>query len=151
MKKLRSNATDMTSGSPYRLLFLFTAPLLLGNVFQQLYNMVDSIVVGNFIGEKALAAVGTGFPITFMMSSLFMGLSTGATIMISQYYGARDIEQVRATVNTIYTSMMIGIIPLTIVGVLCSRPLLLLMNVPDDGTLDMADTYMVVIFVGMIL
>lgn len=118
MKKLRSNATDMTSGSPYRLLFLFTAPLLLGNVFQQLYNMVDSIVVGNFIGEKALAAVGTGFPITFMMSSLFMGLSTGATIMISQYYGARDIEQVRATVNTIYTSMMIGIIPLTIVGVL---------------------------------
>ena len=57
MKKLRSNATDMTSGSPYRLLFLFTAPLLLGNVFQQLYNMVDSIVVGNFIGEKALAAV----------------------------------------------------------------------------------------------
>ena len=150
MKKLRSNATDMTSGSPYRLLFLFTAPLLLGNVFQQLYNMVDSIVVGNFIGEKALAAVGTGFPITFMMSSLFMGLSTGATIMISQYYGARDIEQVRATVNTIYTSMMIGIIPLTIVGVLCSRPLLLLMNVPDDGTLDMADTYMVVIFVGMI-
>ena len=150
MKKLRSNATDMTSGSPYRLLFLFTAPLLLGNVFQQLYNMVDSIVVGNFIGEKALAAVGTGFPITFMMSSLFMGLSTGATTMISQYYGARDIEQVRATVNTIYTSMMIGIIPLTIVGVLCSRPLLLLMNVPDDGTLDMADTYMVVIFVGMI-
>ena len=62
MKKLRSNATDMTSGRPHRLLFLFTAPLLLGNVFQQLYNMVDSIVVGNFIGEKALAAVGTGFP-----------------------------------------------------------------------------------------
>ena len=56
MKKLHAGATDMTSGSPYRLLFLFTAPLLLGNVFQQLYNMVDSIVVGNFIGEKALAA-----------------------------------------------------------------------------------------------
>ena len=59
-----------------------------------------------------------------------MGLSTGATIMISQYYGARDMENVRATVNTIYTAMMIGIIPLTIIGILCSRPLLLLMNVP---------------------
>ncbi|WP_411656126.1 MATE family efflux transporter [Anaeromassilibacillus sp. SJQ-1] len=112
--------------------------------------MVDSIVVGNFIGEKALAAVGTGFPIIFMMSSLFMGLSTGATIMISQYYGARDMENVRATVNTIYTAMMIGIIPLTIIGILCSRPLLLLMNVPNDGTLELAEIYMIVIFVGMI-
>lgn len=150
MKKLRARATDMTAGSPYRLLFVFTAPLLLGNLFQQLYNMVDSIVVGNFIGEKALAAVGTGFPIIFMMSSLFMGLSTGATIMISQYYGARDMENVRATVNTIYTATMIGIIPLTVLGILCSRPLLLLMNVPDDGTLELATIYMVVIFLGMI-
>ncbi len=150
MKKKNAGATDMTTGSPYRLLFVFTAPLLLGNVFQQLYNMVDSMVVGNFIGEKALAAVGTGFPIIFMMSSLFMGLSTGATIMISQYYGARDMENVRATVNTIYTAMMIGIIPLTVLGILCSRPLLLLMNVPNDGTLELAEIYMIVIFIGMI-
>nr|WP_195986065.1 MATE family efflux transporter [Clostridium sp. D33t1_170424_F3] len=140
----------MTSGNPYRLILLFTAPLLLGNVFQQLYNMVDSMVVGNFIGEQALAAVGTGFPIIFMLSSLFMGLSVGATIMISQYYGAKDMENVRGTVNTIYTATMVGIIPLTVIGILSSEPLLRLMNVPDDGTLEMAKIYMLVIFIGMI-
>lgn len=150
MKQKTAGITDMTSGNPYRLILLFTAPLLLGNVFQQLYNMVDSMVVGNFIGEQALAAVGTGFPIIFMLSSLFMGLSVGATIMISQYYGAKDMENVRGTVNTIYTATMVGIIPLTVIGILSSEPLLRLMNVPDDGTLEMAKIYMLVIFIGMI-
>ncbi|WP_353616525.1 MATE family efflux transporter [Clostridium sp. D33t1_170424_F3] len=150
MKQRTAGITDMTSGNPYRLILLFTAPLLLGNVFQQLYNMVDSMVVGNFIGEQALAAVGTGFPIIFMLSSLFMGLSVGATIMISQYYGAKDMENVRGTVNTIYTATMVGIIPLTVIGILSSEPLLRLMNVPDDGTLEMAKIYMLVIFIGMI-
>ena len=78
MKKSLSGVTDMTLGSPYRLIFIFSIPLLFGNVFQQLYNMVDSIVVGNFVGTKALAAVGTGFPVIFMMSSLFMGVGIGA-------------------------------------------------------------------------
>ena len=78
----------MTVGSPYRLILIFSLPLLVGNIFQQLYNMVDSIVVGNLVGEKALAAVGTGFPIIFMLSSLFMGIGVGATIMISQFYVA---------------------------------------------------------------
>lgn len=150
MKQKTAGITDMTSGNPYRLILLFTAPLLLGNVFQQLYNMVDSMVVGNFIGEQALAAVGTGFPIIFMLSSLFMGLSVGATIMISQYYGAKDMENVRGTINTIYTATMVGIVPLTVIGILSSEPLLRLMNVPDDGTLEMAKIYMLVIFIGMI-
>lgn len=74
----------MTSGSPYRLIISFTLPMLLGNIFQQLYNMVDSIVVGNVIGDQALAAVGTGFPIIYMLSSLFMGIGTGATVMIDR-------------------------------------------------------------------
>lgn len=69
----KSTMTDMTEGNAYKLILLFSLPLLVGNVFQQLYNMVDSIVVGNFIGDKALAAVGTGFPVIFMLSSLFMG------------------------------------------------------------------------------
>ncbi|MFZ2537902.1 MAG: MATE family efflux transporter, partial [Oscillospiraceae bacterium] len=113
-------------------------------------NMVDSIVVGNFIGEKALAAVGTGFPIIFMLSSLFMGVGVGATVMISQYYGADDLEKVGETVGTIYTAMIIGTIPLTLIGVMLTKPLLTLIQVPDDGTLSMAMIYMVVIFVGMI-
>src|SRR5699024_3908424 len=141
---------DMTAGNPYTLIISFTLPLLLGNVFQQLYNMVDSVVVGNVIGDQALAAVGTGFPIIFMLSSLFMGIGTGATIMISQFYGARDLEKVNQTVNTIYTALIIGIIPLSLIGIFLSEPLLRLMQVPDDGTLAMAKTYMIIIFIGII-
>ncbi len=149
-KEKKATSIDMTEGSSYRLIISFTLPLLLGNVFQQLYNMVDSIVVGNVIGDQALAAVGTGFPIIFMLSSLFMGVGTGATIMISQFYGARDLEKVNQTVNTIYTALIIGIIPLSLVGVFFSEPLLRMMHVPDDGTLQMAKTYMIIIFIGII-
>lgn len=109
--------------------------------------MVDSIVVGNVIGDQALAAVGTGFPVIFMLSSLFMGIGTGATIMIAQFYGARDLEKVNQTVNTIYTALIIGIIPLSLIGIFLSEPLLRLMQVPDDGTLAMAKTYMIIIFI----
>lgn len=101
--------------------------MLLGNIFQQLYNMVDSIVVGNVIGDQALAAVGTGFPIIYMLSSLFMGIGTGATVMISQYYGARDLEKVDHTINTIYMALLVGVVPLTLIGVFLSEPLLRLM------------------------
>lgn len=149
-KAKKSTSIDMTAGNPYTLIISFTLPLLLGNVFQQLYNMVDSVVVGNVIGDQALAAVGTGFPIIFMLSSLFMGIGTGATIMISQFYGARDLEKVNQTVNTIYTALIIGIIPLSLIGVLLSDPMLRLIQVPDDGTLEMARTYMIIIFIGII-
>ncbi|HIS69454.1 MAG TPA: MATE family efflux transporter [Candidatus Gallacutalibacter stercoravium] len=149
-KSKQGGATDMTVGSPYRLILIFSLPLLVGNIFQQLYNMVDSIVVGNLVGEKALAAVGTGFPIIFMLSSLFMGIGVGATIMISQFYGAKDMQRVKDTVGTIYTAIMIGILPLTVLGIVLADPLLRLMQVPDDGTLEMARVYMIVIFVGII-
>ena len=150
-KRLAKSAmTDMTEGNAYKLILLFSLPLLVGNVFQQLYNMVDSIVVGNFIGDKALAAVGTGFPVIFMLSSLFMGVGVGATIMISQYYGAKDMDKVNDTVGTIYTAMLIGILPLSVIGIVASGPLLTLMKVPHDGTFAMARTYMIVIFAGII-
>lgn len=149
-KKREGGSMDMTSGSPYKLIFLFSIPLLIGNILQQLYNMVDSIVVGNIVGAKALAAVGTGFPIIFMLSSLFMGIGNGATIMVSQYFGARNYDKLQCTVTTIYKAMLIGIVPLSVLGILISRPLLVLMQVPDDGTLDMAVTYMIVIFIGLI-
>ena len=149
-KEKRTSSIDMTSGSPYRLIISFTLPMLLGNIFQQLYNMVDSIVVGNVIGDQALAAVGTGFPIIYMLSSLFMGIGTGATVMISQYYGARDLEKVDHTINTIYMALLVGVVPLTLIGVFLSEPLLRLMQVPDDGTLEMAKTYMIIIFIGII-
>ncbi len=148
--KKQGGSIDMTKGNPYKLIFMFSIPLLIGNILQQLYNMVDSVIVGNVVGAKALAAVGTGFPIIFMMCSFSMGVGTGASIMISQYFGAKDMVNLQKTISTIYKGLLIAIVPVAIIGAIISRPLLVLMRVPDDGTLDMAVTYMVVIFLGMI-
>ena len=88
--KREHGAIDMTQGSPTRLIVAFSLPLLLGNVLQQLYNMVDSIVVGQFVGASALTAVGTGFPIIFLLASLFIGFAMGATVMIAQSRGQTE-------------------------------------------------------------
>ena len=96
----RAKARDMTQGSIWKQLLLFSLPLMAGNLFQQLYNTVDSIVVGNFVGKEALAAVGSVGPIINSLIGFFMGLSTGAGVIISQYYGAKADEKVSRTVST---------------------------------------------------
>ena len=93
----KSKARDMTQGSIWKQLLLFSLPLMAGNLFQQLYNTVDSIVVGNFVGKEALAAVGSVGPIINSLIGFFMGLSTGAGVIISQYYGAKADEKVSRT------------------------------------------------------
>ena len=138
----------MVDGNPFRLILAFALPMLIGNVLQQLYNMVDSIVVGNYVGKIALAAVGTGFPIIFLMASLFIGIGIGATILISQYIGAGDIDNVRKTSQTIYTAMILGAIPISVIGIIFCEPILLLINTPAD-VMPMAKQYMVIIFAGM--
>ncbi len=140
---------NMTEGSPLKIILTFAFPMLIGNVFQQLYNMVDSIVVGNYVGKLALAAVGIGFPIIFMMSAMFIGLGLGATVLISQYVGAGDMVNVKKTAQTIYTAMILGSIPITFLGMILSKYILLLINTPLD-VLPMASTYMRIIFIGMI-
>lgn len=140
---------NMTEGSPLKLIFAFAVPMLIGNIFQQLYNMVDSIVVGNYVGKIALAAVGTGFPIIFMTVSMFIGIGLGATILISQFYGAGDIDNVKKTSQTIYTAMIVGAIPISVVGIILCGPILNLINVPAD-TFPLAKQYMVIIFIGLI-
>ncbi|MEG1777365.1 MAG: MATE family efflux transporter, partial [Angelakisella sp.] len=145
----KSGMTDMTVGSPLRLIVLFSLPLLAGNILQQLYNMVDSMVVGQYVGTEALAAVGTGFPIFFMVSSVFMGIGMGATVIISQYYGAGDMDNVRSSVDTVYTAMMLGCIPITLFGLAVSGPLLRLINVPPDAY-ELAHTYLLIVFLGVI-
>ena len=142
-------AGDMTAGSPFRLILAFSIPLLLGNVLQQMYNMVDSIVVGNYVGTIALAAVGTGFPIIYMMVALFMGIGSGAAVIISQYFGAGNLKKVSDTVNTIYTTGIIGAVPVSVLGILLSGPLLRLINTPEN-TLSDARLYMMIIFAGTI-
>ena len=90
---------DMTTGHPVRQIILFTIPMLLGNIAQQLYNTVDSIIVGKFVGDNALAAVGSAGPILNLMFVLFMGISVGASIMVSQYFGARQREEPKEMVE----------------------------------------------------
>ena len=143
----KSGALNMTQGSPYHLILRFSIPLLLANLLQQLYNMVDSAVVGRFVGTQALAAVGTTFPIVFMIISLFMGIGMGASVIISQYFGAGDLHGVRKTVDTLYITMFFFSIVIAIVGLLVSRPILLLVHTPAD-TIDLATTYMQITFIG---
>lgn len=149
IKEESKSINTMTEGSPIKIILTFAFPMLIGNVFQQLYNMVDSIVVGNYVGKLALAAVGTGFPIIFMMAALFIGLGIGATILISQFIGAGDMDNVQKTSQTIYSTMIIGSIPITFIGMLLSKPILMLINTPVEA-LPMANTYMIIIFAGMI-
>lgn len=140
-------AIDMTQGSPMKLIVSFSLPLLAGNVFQQLYNMVDSIVVGNYVGSSALTAVGTGFPVVFLMASLFIGFAMGATVMIAQYIGAGDRSSAARTVDTLYSALLVLIVPLSLLGVFLSGPLLTLIRVPAEAY-EQAKVYCIVIFAG---
>ncbi len=111
---------DLTVGKEGKLIFQFAVPMLLGNVFQQLYNIVDSIVVGRFMGKEALAAVGASFPIIFVMISLVIGFSMGLTVIISQYYGAKDFKSVKRAIDTLNIVLFFASIVVTILGLLLS-------------------------------
>ena len=122
----------MTEGTIWKQLLLFSVPLLLGNLFQQMYNAVDSIVVGNYIGPQALAAVGSSAPVINLLVSIFMGISVGAGVIISRYFGARNIENLQDSIHTsLAFSIAAGII-MTIVGVLLSPLILQWIGTPQD-------------------
>ena len=127
----RKNITDMTVGSPARHIIKFTLPLLLGNLFQQLYNMVDSIVVGNFVGEDALAAVGACGSTNFLFFSLSSGLAIGIGIIVAQFFGAGDEKNVRNTIaNSIYV-LWGAAITVSIIGIVFCPALLRLLQTPE--------------------
>lgn len=140
---------DLTSGNEGKLIFFFALPMLLGNVLQQLYNTVDGIIVGRAIGKSALAAVGASFPIIFLLVSFIMGIGMGATILVSQFYGAKDYEKVEKTVDSIFIAMYIGAIIITIIGFVFSRPILELLKTPTEIIVQ-ATIYLKVTFIGMI-
>ena len=140
---------NMTVGSPAGHIFYFALPLLLGSFLQQLYNMVDSWVVGNYAGDAALAAVGVGFPVIFMFTSLFMGLSNGGTVVIAQFYGAGKLDRVRDAVDTIYTAFVVSAIPITALALALVKPILLLMQVKPDAWAE-AWLYLMVVSAGLI-
>ena len=139
----------MTQGSPMGNLVKFSVPLLIGNMAQQLYSTVDSIVVGNYVGDGALAAVGASGPILNLLLVLYMGISMGATVMVSQYFGAKDREKLAATVGTTITATFLASVFIMIVGPLVSRPIMTALGTPAD-ILEDACAYLVIIFLGII-
>lgn len=139
----------MTEGSCLGHITAFAVPLFIGSLLQQLYNLVDSWVVGRYVGDSALAAVGVGFLVIFFFTSLFMGISTGTTVVIAQFYGAGKTDRVRDAADTAYASMLILVVPLTIASILLVDPLLALLRVEEAALAD-ARTYLVIVCAGLI-
>lgn len=140
---------DLTQGNEAKAVLLFAAPMLIGNVFQQLYNVVDSIVVGQFVGKTALAAVGSGFPILFLLIAMILGVTMGSGIMIAQFVGAKDMEKVRRVISTTYIYLFFASVGVTVLGILAARPILVLLRTPAD-ILDQATVYLHILFGGML-
>ena len=147
--KRQSGMRNMTEGSVAGHIFYFALPLLAGSFLQQLYNMVDSWVVGNYVGDAALAAVGVGFPVIFMFTSLFMGLANGGTVVIAQFYGAGKPDRVRDAVDTIYTAFAFSVVPITLIAVGLVKPLLWLLQVEESAYAE-AWLYLTVVCAGLI-
>ena len=138
----------MTEGSIVKQIILFSLPLMLGNVFQMLYNTVDSIVVGNFVGTQALAAVGSTTMIVNMLVMFFNGFSVGAGVVIGQNFGARNHEKLHTAVETTMMMTFIACVVFTIVGILGVKPMLRFMDTPDDVFED-AVVYLRIYFIGI--
>ncbi len=140
---------DMTQGVIWKQLIIFAVPLLIGNLFQQLYNTVDSIVVGNFVSTEALAAVGSVTPVINMLIGFFSGLATGAGVIISQYFGAKDGERVHKTVHTtLLMTIAMGVL-FTFIGILMTPYMLKFMATPDD-VMASSSEYLRIYFGGII-
>ncbi|MBQ6894833.1 MAG: MATE family efflux transporter [Clostridia bacterium] len=122
----------MTQGKPWKSILMFTLPMLIGNIAQQLYSTVDSIVVGNYVGDNALAAVGSVMPVLNMILVLFVGISAGASIMVSQYFGAKDRESLSYTIGNCITATLIACVALVAVALPVLRPLLKVLNTPES-------------------
>ena len=140
-------AKDMTEGTPWKRIVEFAIPMLIGNVAQQFYNTADSIIVGRYIGDNALAAVGSAGPVLNLLLVLFMGIATGAGIMVSQYFGAKDRERLSRSVGICITLTAIASLIIMIVGPLVTRPLLDFLNTPES-IIDWCEDYLVILFVG---
>lgn len=148
VKKL-FGAQDMTVGSPMSCLLKFSIPLLIGNFAQQLYSTVDSIVVGKYVGDTALSSIGTTGPIINMLLVLFMAISTGAGIMVAQYFGAKDQKSLSMSIGNAITLITISSALIMLIGIPFADPLLKMINTPAE-VYDMAKDYLVIILWGIL-
>lgn len=148
MEKQKSTAVDMTSGPIAKQLIIFAVPLLFGNLFQLLYNTVDVLVVGNFVGKEALAAVGSTTPIINMVVLFFNGISVGGGVVIGQYYGARDLDKLHRSVETTMAVTFLCSVVFAVGAVLAVPAMLDFMATPDD-VMDTAGIYLRIYFGGL--
>ncbi len=138
---------SMTEGSPLRCMVMFAVPMILGNLFQQLYNLVDSMIVGKYVGADALAAVGVSTAITMLFVMIAVGTGIGCSVMISQLFGAGRISEMKTAISTALLSIVAFSLFLSIIGRVASRWILVVMNTPDK-LMDGAETYMNIYFYG---
>ncbi len=139
---------DMTAGNPGKQIVAFAIPMLIGNIAQQLYNTADSVIVGRYVGDNALAAVGSASPILNLLLVLFVGISVGAGIMVSQYFGAKQREDLSGTIGSCITLTAISSLFITIIGPLVSGPLLSYLDTPES-IIGWCESYLNIIFIGI--
>jgi putative MATE family efflux protein len=139
---------DLTEGREIKLIFYFALPMLFGNLFQQLYNVVDSAIVGKYLGDSALAAVGASFPIIFLLISLIIGVTIGGTITISHFFGAKQYDRVRDTVDTMNIVIFVTSIVIAVLGILFSDQVFRLIELPDS-VIPQASQYLRVYLLGL--
>ena len=142
-------AQDMTVGQPMSALLRFSVPLLIGNLAQQMYSTVDSVIVGRYVGDKALSAIGTTLPIINLLLVLFMAVSTGAGIMVAQYYGAKAKESLSRSIGNAMTLVCVSSLVVMAIGIPLSGSLLRLTRTPVE-TFDMARSYLTIILWGVL-
>lgn len=148
MKTTKKRDIDMTRGNIVKHIIAFSIPLLVGNIFQQLYNTVDTWVIGNFTTNEAYSAVGSVGPIINMLIGIFLGLSSGAGVVVSQFYGAKQYDKVHKAVHTSITLTLIMAVIFTVLGIIITPFMLDLMEMPDEVIPD-AKTYLTIYFAGV--
>ena len=137
----------LTRKNPFYALLIFSIPMIVGNLFQQTYTMADSAIAGRFVGERALAAIGASYSLTNIFICIAMGGAIGASVIISQYFGAKDLAKMKAAIYTALLSFLIISILLSAVGLIFSRNIMIVLNTPIDA-LDMAVEYLNIYFYG---
>ena len=137
---------DLTTGKVGKQIFYFALPMLLGNVFQQLYNVVDTIVVGKALGKDALAAVGASFPLIFILISFVVGIAMGSTVVISQFYGAKQMDKVKRAIDTLNIFMFFAAIFLTFFGRWASQYIFMMIDLPTDAMIQAVNYFNVYAF-----
>ena len=131
-KNKHTKNTDLTEGTVWKVILRFALPLLIGNLLQQFYNITDSIIVGQFLGKEALAAVSASFFIYYFIISFAIGVGSGTTVVISQLYGAKEYQIIQLAFSSFFIFMLVAGVVLSITGIIFAEPIFHLMNTPEE-------------------